>query len=276
MYRDYNKTDPLITVVIPTLNSRQEYLEEALNSLDKQSYKPYEVIIVNNGLGEVKISERSFQIRHVKTVFMAGAPQARNLGVSLAKTDFVAFLDDDDLWEIDYLKKMTRYIDLHSPDCLIARLDQLIDGNILQYKNADGNITKDVLLVKNPGTTDSTMVVKKSAFLQVGGCNVKLKSGYDKALVLDFLLKNFKILTAPDCQAILRQHNKNDRLTGSQNISEGISQFYQLYKEEMNLKQKIYNKFKFFRYQWKYKKDFFSFGIYIIFLLILKIFRINL
>jgi len=265
-----NKINPLITVVIPTLNSRQKYLEEALDSIEKQSYRPHEIIIVNNGIGDVNVPDYSSSIRHVKTVFKSGAPQARNLGVTLAKTDFVAFLDDDDLWEKDYLQKMVRHIKNYSPDCLIAKLDQLVDGNILKYKNADSMISKNILLIKNPGCTDSTMIVKKSSYLKVGGCNAKLTSGYDRALVLDFLLQKFKIMTAPDCQAILRQHNNNDRLSGGQNLLEGISKFYKLYKNEMSLYQKIYNNLKFLRYSWKINRDLMSLGIYIFFFSTLK------
>ena len=204
-------------------------------------------------------------VRHFKIVYRAGAAQARNFGVSLAKTDYVAFLDDDDLWSKDYLQGMMRYIKSTSPDCIIARLDQLIEGRVLPYKNAHGHLNKDVLLVKNPGTTDSTMVVKKNSFLKLGGCNVRLPTGYDKALALEFVLQKYKVVAAPDCQAILRQHNKGDRLSGALTMAEGIFQFYKYYKKEMNLNQRIFNLLKVYKNRWLSKKSIIDLVMYIIF-----------
>ena len=49
----------LISVVIPTLNNRQEFLREALNSIETQSQLPFEVIIINNGEQELKVPQTS-------------------------------------------------------------------------------------------------------------------------------------------------------------------------------------------------------------------------
>lgn len=185
--------------------------------------------------------------------------------MSFAKTEYVAFLDDDDLWSRDYLQGMIKYIKTNSPDCIIARLDQLIEGRVLPYKNADGRLHKDILLVSNPGTTDSTMVVKKNSFLKVGGCNVRLPTGYDKALVLEFMLQRYHVVTAPDCQAILRQHEKGDRLSGASTMAEGIFQFYKQYKNKMNFNQRIFNLLKIYKNRWMSKRDLINLLKYLIF-----------
>jgi glycosyltransferase involved in cell wall biosynthesis len=96
----------LISVVIPTLNTRPQFLKEALNSIEKQSYLPSEVIIVNNGIEDLKLPETSLNIRQFKIVFKSGVAQARNFGASISKGNYIAFLDDDDLWGQDYLKNM--------------------------------------------------------------------------------------------------------------------------------------------------------------------------
>jgi glycosyltransferase involved in cell wall biosynthesis len=201
-------------------------------------------------MGDVQLPDFPLPVRHFKTVYRAGVAQARNIGVSLANTVYVAFLDDDDLWAPDYLQGMVRRIEAESPDCLIARLDQLVDGRILPGKNAEGLLRKDIILIRNPGTTDSTMVVKKSAFLKAGGCNVKLPAGYDKALILEFLRQGLHVVTVPECQAILRQHGKGDRLTGASSMAEGIYQFYRIYRNQMNTGQRLFNLYKINRYKW--------------------------
>lgn len=254
--------NPLITVVIPTLNTRPEFLRQALDAVAGQTYRPCEVIIVNNGIGDLQLTDFPLPIRHFKTVYRAGVAQARNIGVSLANTAYVAFLDDDDLWAPDYLQCMVRRIEDESPDCLIARLDQLIDGKVLPYKNATGLLTKDIILVRNPGITGSPLVVKKDAFLKAGGYNPKLPPSEDKALVLEFLRQGLRVVTVPQCQAILRQHGKGDRLTESRSMAEGIYQFYRHYKKEMNLNQKAFNLLKIHKYRWESERSLVSLAVY--------------
>ena len=257
--------NPLITVVIPTLNTRPEFLRQALDAVAGQTYSPCEIIIVNNGMGDVQLSDFSLPIRHFKTVYRAGAAQARNIGVSLANTAYVAFLDDDDLWAPDYLQGMVRRVAAESPDCLIARLDLLVDGKVLPFKNATGLLTKDIILVRNPGITGSPLVVKKDAFLKVGGYNPKLPPSEDKALVLEFLRQGLSVVTAPECQAILRQHGKGDRLTESRSMAEGIYQFCRHYKKEMSLYQKAFNLFKIHKYRWESERSLVSLIVYGVF-----------
>jgi glycosyltransferase involved in cell wall biosynthesis len=256
--------NPLISVVIPTLNTRKAYLDEALACVQGQSLQPWEVVIVNNGHGDVDLPDTTLPVRVINTVYRAGAAQARNLGVSLAKTVYVAFLDDDDLWATDYLEGMVRRIKVEEPDCLIARLDQLVDGRILPFKNAHGLLKKDVILLRNPGITGSPVVVKKDAFLKAGGYNPKLPPSEDKALILEFLRQELHVVTVPECQAILRQHGKGGRLTESRNMAEGIYQFYRLYKEEMNLYQKAFNLFKIHKHRWESERSLVSFVVYVV------------
>jgi len=260
--------NPLITVVIPTLNTRPEFLRQALDAVAGQTYRPYEVIIVNNGMGDVQLPDFPLPVRHFKIVYRAGVAQARNIGVSLANTTYVAFLDDDDLWAPGYLQGMVWRIEAESPDCLIARLDQLVDGRILPFKNAHGLLQKDVLLVRNPGITGSLLVVKKDAFHKAGGYNPKLPTSEDKAVVLEFFRKGLHVVTVPECQAILRQHGMGDRLTESRSMAEGNYQFYRHYKNEMNLYQKAFNLFKIHKYRWESERSLVSLVVYGAFFLV--------
>ena len=118
------KSSLTISVVIPTLNTRPKFLNEALNSIEKQTYKPLEVIIVNNGEKDLDIKRTSLNICKFKIIFKGGVAQARNFGACFAKGDYIAFLDDDDLWGIDYLKNIQNNIENNKPDCLIGKLDQ--------------------------------------------------------------------------------------------------------------------------------------------------------
>jgi len=86
---------PKFSVVIPTRN-RPEYLKEACNSVLGQSHSDLELLIVNDGDEfSIKIDDRRIRILDNNK---CGAVQARNLGVSQASGQFIAFLDDDDFW----------------------------------------------------------------------------------------------------------------------------------------------------------------------------------
>lgn len=237
-----------ISVIIPTLNTRNEFLLEAIKSVKSQTYKYFEIIIVNNGKNNIEFTEDFMPIKHIKTNYKAGAAQARNIGVLYASNNYIAFLDDDDLWAPDYLENIKKRIDTDNPDCLVGSLKQLKDGKITPFKNAHGNLNKDIILVKNPGITGSTTVIKKKVFMDIGGYNPKLPPSEDKTLVLELLKNKYNVVTVPNSSAIIRHHDLGDRLS-EQFIAEGIFQFYHAYKNQMNLFQRLFNLYKIFKYK---------------------------
>lgn len=262
-----------MSVVIPTLNTRGDYLKETLEAINSQSYLPFEVVIVNNGEGEVYTDEYSFPIRHYKIMNRAGVAQARNFGASLAASDYIAFIDDDDLWATDYLEIMASRIQKYRPACLIARLDELKNNKILPFKNSLNYLNQDSILVRNPGITGSSVVVEKDSFFKIGGYNPKLPPSEDKALVLDFILNDLPVMSVPECQAILRQHPIQNRLTSNKSMAEGIFQFYRQYKSEMNAYQRYNNLYKIYLHRWlcyNYLKDWLVLTYYRFILIIFK------
>ena len=269
-----NNNNPLISVVIPTLNTRPQFLKETIKSIENQTYLPSEIIIINNGKDELKIPECSLPIQQFKIMSKAGVAQARNFGVCVANTIYVAFLDDDDFWDLNYLKYIKTKIDYEEPDCLIANLDQFKDEKILEYKNADGLVNQNIILVKNPGITGSSVVVKKDSFMKVGGYDPKLPPSEDKSLILEFMQNKFKIVTVPKSKAILRQHPQENRLSSDRRMAEGIFQFYIKYKDQMSINQKIYNLYKLKRYKWLTKKSFINGVQYLFFFIYIEAQRI--
>lgn len=264
----------IISVVIPTLNTRQEFLKEAINSIEKQSYLPLEVIIVNNGKRNLELPETFLKISRFDIVFRAGVAQARNFGASLANGKYIAFLDDDDLWGKDYLSNIKKKIDTDNPDCLIGRLDRMLENKIIPFKNAHGQINKETILIKNPGITGSSVVINKDIFLRVGGYDTKLPPSEDKSLILDLIIRDFKIISVPTSQAIMRQSEIERLSNTAKKMYEGVFHFYQKYKNQMSLSQKITNLCKIYKYSWKTKKTITG-GLFYIFLIVcLKLIRL--
>lgn len=238
-----HSNDSPFTVVIPTLNARPEFLTECLESIANQTLSPQEVLIVNNGEPGFEVAESRLSIRIIETVIGAGVAQARNIGATLATTPYIAFLDDDDLWAPDYLELMSRHIAEQNPDGLVARLDQLVGEDVLPFKNAQGSLNMEEILVRNPGVTGSSVVVKRSAFIKAGGYSVWLPASEDKALILEMMRQKSVIIAVPECQAIVRQHG-GYRLTEAKNLTRGILAFHRRYRNDMTLRQKVFNLWK--------------------------------
>jgi glycosyltransferase involved in cell wall biosynthesis len=86
---------PLFSVIIPT-RDRPQFLEAAIRSVLGQSMADFELLIVNDGESEVTIAPDKRIC--VLNNHMHGAVAARDLGIASAKGNFIAFLDDDDMW----------------------------------------------------------------------------------------------------------------------------------------------------------------------------------
>ena len=99
-----------VSVIIPVYNS-EKYIADILDDLIKQTYENFEVIVINDGSqdGSQKILEeyekKDDRIR-VLEVMNAGVSKARNLGISIAKGEYIRFIDADDRINEDSLKYM--------------------------------------------------------------------------------------------------------------------------------------------------------------------------
>jgi len=103
------KNQPKVSIIVPAYNVEQ-YISKTLNSLLRQSFSDYEVLIVNDGStdgtqGIIKkyLSDKRFRL--IKTANM-GVSSARNAGFFKAVGDFVCFIDGDDWWDPNFLRKM--------------------------------------------------------------------------------------------------------------------------------------------------------------------------
>lgn len=95
-----------VSVIIPFYKGL-EWLDEAIESVLSQTYKPYEIIVVNDGSEESIDYLIEKYSEHVNFLYQdnKGAAAARNKGIRESSGDIVAFLDSDDLWDRAKLEK---------------------------------------------------------------------------------------------------------------------------------------------------------------------------
>lgn len=121
----------LFTVVIPLYN-KAAYIAQTLQSVLKQSFADFEVVVVDDGSSDdgVRIVRSMGDARvRVETQANAGVAAARNRGIALARGEWVAFLDADDWWHPDYLMTQRAAIQAHpNADVVATQLRALPDG----------------------------------------------------------------------------------------------------------------------------------------------------
>lgn len=106
----------LVTQIMCYYNEKK-YLKDAINSILNQSYVNWELILIDDGSNdESRDIAESFQddrIVHIHNEENHGLAWCRNQGLSLAKGEYIGFVDADDVAHKDKLKKMVSYLDIH-------------------------------------------------------------------------------------------------------------------------------------------------------------------
>src|SRR5262249_2428536 len=96
----------LISCIVPVFNG-ERYLREALDSILAQTYQPLELIVLDDGSTDGTAALVAGYGERIRYLWQANAGEAgaRNRGLSIAQGEFVAFLDADDLWHPEKLRR---------------------------------------------------------------------------------------------------------------------------------------------------------------------------
>ncbi|MDP1574642.1 MAG: glycosyltransferase [Coxiellaceae bacterium] len=90
---------PFVSIIIPVYNG-EKYLSDAIQSILAQTYKNYEIWVIDNAsIDRSAEIANSFSVVHYLYEAKADINIARNKGISCARGDYIAFLDQDDIWE---------------------------------------------------------------------------------------------------------------------------------------------------------------------------------
>ena len=215
-----------VAAIIPVFN-RPRAVVEALDSVLAQTLAPAKVVVVDDGstddtgarVDEWIASKRPpFEARLIRQP-NSGAAVARNRGVAEAPgCELLAFLDSDDLWPTDYLRRVTDAF-ADAPDAVAASVDRVnhdfATGKVdprsyAHYVRGLRNATTIIFMDGPPGTPNT--VVRASAFDQAGGFDSRWLTGQDYDLLLRISLLG-RWLHVPGTPVTTRNHL--EVLTGS-------------------------------------------------------------
>ena len=210
------------SVVIPTYN-RADYLRQALVSVFAQTRQDFEILVVDDGstddTAQVIESMADPRLRYLPQA-NAGRSVARNRGMEMAQGEFIAFLDDDDLYLPHKLQAQVAFLDGHPDVDLVASGVQVIDesGATLRLWHAwldQPTLTLETCLVACPLVPCS--VLFRRAFLQ------RFDHWFDPVVVpvedtdffLRFLLASGRMAWLPEIVCAYRQHGGSSQHDGA-------------------------------------------------------------
>ena len=189
----------LFSVIIPLFN-KAPYIKKALDSVCKQTFRDFELIVVDDGSSDDSLgiardalgkTELNYQLIHQNN---AGVSTARNNGVTVSQGDYLCFLDADDWWALTFLERM---------DWLIKEYPEagIYGTNYYYVKNGKESIsvtTADTGYInyckayaaelQMPLWTGA-ICIPRGIFMEMGGFEPKLKLGEDFCLWIKVALK---------------------------------------------------------------------------------------
>jgi glycosyltransferase involved in cell wall biosynthesis len=209
---------PLVSVVIPVYNG-EPFIAECLLSVYRQTYRSIEVIIVDDGSTDrsLAIIEQFAGGKKIIRQQNKDVCHARNAGIRAASGDFIAFLDQDDLWQPDKLEKQAAVfqknpeVDLVFTDLIkffpSGKRHHAADKDRLARSLTDENLF-DTLVRKNV-LMPSAVMVRRASIVAAGLFDEQFKTCGDYELWLRMAALGMKFFYLPEALTLYRYHGAN-------------------------------------------------------------------
>jgi glycosyltransferase involved in cell wall biosynthesis len=201
---------PLISCVVPVFNG-ERYLKEALDSILVQTYRPLEIIVIDDGSTDgtaAVVTSYGAQVRYVSQP-NAGPAAARNLGLREARGEFVAFLDADDLWYPEKLtRQMARFAARPELALCVTHIRNFLSSDV-NSKIAAHYRDHPRLIRALPGYATGTLLARWTLFHTVGHFDSTLKHSDTTEWFLRAAERGAIIELVPDALVYRRLHETN-------------------------------------------------------------------
>jgi len=205
--------NPKVSIIIPTYRHR-DFIRRTLDSVFAQTMRDYEVIVINDGSPDDTKSVlepliKANRIRYVEQENQ-GQSNARNRGIEMAKGEYIAFLDDDDLWPADKLGWQSNFLETNADAGLIGGVLQRIDENdhFMGKGNFHPLITFESLFAENPFLSPGQTLIRTKILKDLGMLSSEIWGADDWDLWFR-ISKKFKIIMKDRLALFYRLHPGN-------------------------------------------------------------------
>ncbi|HEU4837333.1 MAG TPA: glycosyltransferase family A protein [Pyrinomonadaceae bacterium] len=208
---------PLVSVIIPVYNGAR-HLRAALESVFAQTYRPIEVIVVDDGSADDSgVIAQSFpEVRYIRQANQ-GVAAARNNAIAVAGGEFFAFLDQDDVWTPEKLRLQIGHL-LSNPDLGYTLTQQKF------FIEPGGKLPawfrKELFDSVHTGWVLGTLVVRRTTFEKIGN----FATGYSAANDSDWFFRakaaEIPMAVVPELLLLKRIHEANESARAKEVLSE--------------------------------------------------------
>lgn len=220
-----------VSIIMPYYK-KSSYVDETVNSILNQTFKEFEIIIVDDELSEnsTKVLNRIKQLDKRINIFKnkknLGAGQSRNNAINLCNGEFIAFCDCDDLWKSNKLETQLKI--MHKLNLEFSHTSyEIIDkkNSKIGYRDAKENLSF-LQLQKSCDIGLSTVILKKNLFDNKKFRFGETKTKEDYILWLSLAKNNIIIFGIKDCLVSWRKSKDSLSSSTFQKIYDG----YKVYK----------------------------------------------
>ena len=225
---------PKVSIIMPVYNS-EKYLEEAIQSVLKQTYTDWELIIVEDASKDKSLEIinrlKNEQFRILKNEKNVGAAECRNQAMKLACGEYLAFLDSDDVWQEDKLEKQLKF--MKEMDCVFSFTSYMRmteKGKITRMVEVPDKVTYSDFL-KNAIILNSTVMVNRKKINQELLEMPNFKTCEDVAMFLKILRNGYVAEGLPEflTKYRVRKHSL------SSNKCANMRTLWKIYKNNENI-----------------------------------------
>ncbi|MCL4553034.1 MAG: glycosyltransferase family 2 protein [Candidatus Marsarchaeota archaeon] len=203
--------DLMVSVIIPTYN-RAKYVAIAIESALNQDYPSLEVIVVDDGSTDGTREALRPYAGRIRYIYQEnqGESVARNTGVQLARSAYIAFLDDDDVWLEHKLARQVEYMESNQTVGLVACQGCVIDETGVRqpglafHRTETGEVSSEEIILDS-SIGPSASLLKRAAFDDVGGFDSRIHYGEDWDLALRIAARH-KVAYLAESLVLMRNH----------------------------------------------------------------------
>lgn len=233
----------MVSVIIPSFN-RGHIIKRSINSVLLQTYKEIEVIVVDDcstdDTSEVLQSINDKRLKYVRLPKNSGACFARNVGVSMAQGDYIAFQDSDDCWRPEKIENQINFLKKYKADvcfCRSERHNYSKKGTEIYPTIQEGIVRREDMIRSSLASTQ-TIIAKREVFNDIL-FDPELRRRQD----YDWVLRASKKYIFCLCGDVLVDiYLQNDSIT---NMSAKKS--YETFEYLLNKYQELESEYPFFR-----------------------------
>lgn len=222
-----------VSIIIPVFNTKHYYINDAINSALKQTYKNIEIIIVNDGSTDKETIEYLETINNpVIKVFHQenkGLAEARNKGIKNCSGEYILPLDSDDIIDSTYIEKACNIMNSISDIGIVYCKANLFGTKSGEWKLDDYNFPN----ILSGNCIFCTALFRKSDWEKVGGYKKEMIYGWeDFEFWLSLIENGAKVYKIPEILFHYRQHNES-MLSGviSSRLKYSWEQIYKFHKD---------------------------------------------